>query len=109
MKLQFSDSTAKYIQGLIDQLEKLIKSGDPISNENLIEVVNVATSRLNISSRELAGKFGVTPSTISRWKNGKNMPMGFARKAIIVEIIDIAKKEISNLKVEPMAVAVASD
>jgi len=98
MQLQLEDSTIEYLLAVIKQLTTVTNSEAPVSDEDLIEIINLATSRLNLSSRELASKFGVTPSTISRWKNGKNMPIPFVRKAIFTQIIKIANEQIIALR-----------
>lgn len=98
MKLQLRDSTVQYLMSVIEQLELILHSEDPILDEDLIEAVNIATGRLDISAKEFAEKFGVTPSTISRWKNGKSMPIAFARKAVIDQVIQIAKKQVTALE-----------
>ena len=96
--MKLKDSTINYLQNAIEELSSLMKSEEKISDAELIEAVNFATDRLNLSSRQLASKFGVTPSTISRWKNGKNMPISFARKAIFEQIIKYANEQAKSLQ-----------
>lgn len=98
MKLTLKSLTIVYLLDVIKQLQSLVESSEPLSDENLVEVICFVTEHLNISPRELALKFGVTPSTISRWKNGKNMPITLARGPILVEIQKIIQKQIDSLQ-----------
>lgn len=95
--MKLNDSIIDFLKNAVQELTYLLVSEKAISDTELIEAINFATDRLNLSSRKLASKFGVTPSTISRWKNGKNMPISFARKAIIEQIIRFANEQINSL------------
>ncbi len=83
---------------ILDVLNHLVKSPDEVSDEDFVAAVRVCSEFLNFSTQDLAIEFAVTPSTISRWKNGKNMPIHLARKAVLMRVAAAVSERIELMR-----------
>lgn len=66
----------------------ILDSYDENSENDFAEIIKAAIES-RFSAGELALKFRVSVSTVSRWKDGRSCPPPYARKAIVLEIKDM--------------------
>ena len=69
-----------------------------VSNDSLFQgVVRTALDVCSITPNELANKLGVSPTSISRWKSGKNLPHVLGRSTVVEVMYENAKAELESL------------
>jgi hypothetical protein len=75
----------------LDYIKQLIDIVDFIANPSAQDVKALLQEvlALGITQKGLAGQFGVTTGTLSRWVSGENPPREFARVGIVRDLKDI--------------------
>jgi len=82
---------ARLFKAQLDGLKLLVDvldGFDENSEDDFSDIIRVVIES-RFSPSELASKFKVSVSTISRWKDRKSCPPAYARKVIVQEIKDM--------------------
>lgn len=64
----------------LEDLRAVLANADPQDSELFREIISAGVDLLSLPLKALADEFGVSPASITRWRQGKNAPHPTVRK-----------------------------
>lgn len=97
LKIQNSNDVS-FLKSIIKVLDSQInKNGSQITDDDFKILLGITVDRIKIRPVGLAENFSVTTGTISRWRNGNNLPKPLLKKAIFRAVRDFASERLTGL------------
>ncbi len=86
LERRVEDNRAEEIRRFASELKALF---DAASKRDFQLAIDRSCSAYGLDPKLVAGTFGVSPGTISRWRNGHSMPPKYARAGIVERLGDL--------------------
>jgi transcriptional regulator with XRE-family HTH domain len=66
----------------LEDLQSVLANADPQDSELFRDIISAGVDLLSLPLKALADEFGVSPASITRWRQGKNAPHPTVRKLL---------------------------
>lgn len=83
-----------FITALLEKnVGELVFSDDAL----FVAVLDLATADYGVEQKKIAEHLGLSPTAITRWRQGESLPKPYARKAVILTISALIESRLSAI------------